>query len=471
MFFHKKQKTEKPKSSGAKTELANRIAEQSRKMDSSYEKIGSFMARLVRLFSQFLDKVLFNQKHAKLVSLILAILMYGVVNYRTITAVFTTSLQSSRSLSDIPVTAEYSNDTYEISGLPSSVDITITGDASNVTNAAGSSDGTVVADLTDFTEGQHEVQLEARGYGSAVKVVVDPSTVIVTMKKKTTREFDISYDFIHTDQMDDIYTPGTPSFDTTKVNVRASEDTLNNIAFIKALIDCSSQSENFEQDARLAAYDNDGNLVSVDIIPDTVHVRVPVSSPNKKVPVHVKVDGTIPDNKAISSIELDQKEVTIYGPDSVLSSVEEVTVTLDAADLTGDAVIKRPITLPAGVSTASVSEVSLDVKLGSGVRKTIGSVDIQYINNTAGYRAVQPDNQTTVSVTAWGTRDNVKDIKADDVYVYVDLSGASPGLSTYTLQVRQPDSGLVQFTVDDPEYELNIIGEESQNEGAETNNG
>lgn len=457
----------------AKTELANRIARQSKRMANTYAHIENGLLRVIRWFSALLDKILFNRKYEKLVALVLAVLMYGIVNYNSVSSVYTQSLKSSRTVNDVKVSAKYNADTFEVSGLPEAANITITGDASNVTSAAGA-DGKVVADLEGLTEGQHEIKLTGEGYGDNVKVVVDPTTVVVTMKKKTTRQFDISYDFINQDKMDDIYSPGTPEFEYTKVNVRASKDTLDSIAFVKALIDVSGKDSDFEQDAKLVAYNSKGNPVTADIVPDTVHVKVPVTSPSKAVPIQVQVTGDIPDGNAIESITMDQQSVTVYGPETVLADINSVVVTLNASMLTKDSTVLRPIVLPAGVSSASMNQVTMNVKLGKAVTKTISNVPINVINNTNHYKASQPDNKTTTTVTVKGTQSNVDKVSADKINVYIDMKDAKPGLQDFKLQVDQPTDGLVQYSLNESKYELNVLGETTtesdSNEGADVNN-
>ena len=463
----------KSRQNEAKTELANRIARQSRRMADTYAHIENGILRVLRWFSALLDKVLFNRKYEKFVALILAVLMYGIVNYNSMSSVYTQSLKSSRTMDDVKVNAKYNSDTFEVTGLPQTANITITGDASNVTTAAGS-DGKVVADLEGLTEGQHEVKLSGEGYGDNVKVVVDPSTVVVTLKKKTTKQFDISYDFINQDKMEDIYSPGTPEFEYTKVNVRASKDTLDSIAFVKALIDVSGQNSDFEQDAKLVAYDSQGNPVTADIVPDTVHVKVPVTSPSKAVPIQVQVTGDIPDNKAIESIAMDQQSVTIYGSETALAGISSVTVTLNASTLTKDSTVLRPIELPSGVSSASMNQVTMNVKLGKAVTRTVENVPINVINNTSHYKASQPDNKTTTSVTVRGTQSNVDKVSADKIHVYIDMKDAKPGLQDFKLQIDQPTDGLVQYSLNETKYQLNVLGETTtesdSNEGADANN-
>ena len=456
-----------------KTERANRIAEQSKKVKRTYEKMEDFLFRVLRAFSTFLDKVLFNEKYSKVVSLVLAVLLYAIVNYNALSTSFQSSLRYSKTLSDVTVLAKYNSDTFEISGLPEKVDVILTGDAANVTSAANAENGTVICDLDGLTEGEHEIKLTTEGYGNNVNVVVNPTNVNVVMKKKTTRQFDISYDFINQDKMEQIYSAGTPEFEYTKINVRASKDTLDSIAFVKALIDVSGQSAEFEQDAVLVAYDSSGKPVNADIVPNTVHVKVPVTSPNKSVNIQVQVSGEVPDGKAIDSITMDQQTVTIYGSETTLANIDQVVVTLDAGTLTKDSTVLRPIVLPAGVTSATNTQVTMNITLADAEEKTIDDIPINVINNNKHYKASQPDNKTTTSVTVKGTKNNIDKLAADDINVYIDMKDVQPGLQKFALQIEQPKDGFVVYTLNESEYELNVLGETSdadQSEGGNVNN-
>lgn len=454
-----------------KTELANRIAEQSQKVADTYRNMESGLFRVFRWFSGFFDKVVFNQKYSKIVALVLAVLLYVIYNYNTMVASYTSTLRYARPLNNVPVTARFNTDTFELSGLPATANITITGDAANVTNAL-TSGGSVIANLEGLTEGQHDVRLSGEGFGENVTVVVEPSTVTVVLKKKTTRQFDLSYDFINQTDMESIYSIGTPVFEYTKINVRASKDTLDSIAFVKALIDVSGKADNFEQDARLVAYNADGYPVNADIVPDTVHVSVPVTSPNKTVPIEVQVSGEIPDGKAIASITTDQQSVTIYGNETVLSGIDKVIVTLNAATISKDSTILRPIVLPTGVNSSNINQITMSITLGEGVSKEITGIPINYRNNVNNYKASQPDNKTTTSVTVFGTKENVDAVVTSDINVYVDMKDAQPGLQQFQLQVDQPTGGLVRYSLTESTYELNVLGEtnpDSDNSGSGSN--
>ncbi len=466
MTEKEKRETEK------KTELANRVARQSHRMKETSQAFEYGLVHTLRWFSSILDKVLFNGKFSRLVAFVLALLMYFSVNGSAIRSLTNGTITSSKSKNDVALVAQYNSDTFEISGLPSTVDVTFTGDATSVTSASNA-DGYILADLSGLTEGTHTVRLKGEGFGDSVNIKIDPTNVTVTLKKKTTQQFNVSYDLVNQDKMADIYSVGTPQFEYNKINVRASKDTLNTIAFVKALIDVSGQTGDFEQEAELVCYDANGQVVNADIVPNTIHVSVPVSSPSKTVNVEVEVTGEVPNDKAIASISMDQQTVTIYGSETVLSAIDKVTVTLDASTLTKDATVLRPITLPTGVTSSSINQITMSVKLGNKESVTLDEVKINYRYNVNNYKATQPNNQTTVSVIVNGTSDNISNVTAEDIVVYVDMSDARPGTQAFPLYIEQPTNGFVSYELTQTEYDLTVLGEtneDTESEG-ESNNG
>ena len=444
-----------------KTELANRIAKQSKKVASTYEHLENGFFKIIRIFSSWIDHVIFNPKYTKIVALCLAILLYITVNINNDDSIFASPLQSSKDISNLSVSAIYNSDVFELSGLPESVNVTVTGDSANVTSAVNMG-GYIIANLEGLTEGTHQVKLTSEGFNSNVNIKIDPSNAVVTLKKKTTRQFDISYDFINLDKMENIYSLGTPVFEYAKVNVRASKETLDSITFVKALIDVTNVTGEFTQKAKIVAYDKNGQPVNADIVPDEISVTVPVSSPNKVVPIEVEINGTLPDKLAIDSISMDQKSVTIYASESVLSKIDKVVVTLDASTISKDTTILRPISLPSGVNSSNVNQLTLDIKVKEAVTKVIDNVNIYYRNNTNNYKFTPVDGKTTTSVEVSGTLENVESITADDIYVSFDMGNARPGVQEFTLSVDQPSSSLVKYTLKDATYSVNVLGETTE---------
>ena len=412
------------------------------------------MFKGVRWLSSWIDRILFNPRYGKVVSLALAVLLYLTVNYTDTS--LSNNIQSVHEIPSVPVTINYNSDMFEIYGLPSEAAEYVMGEMSDVQLVRTQKNYSVVADLSGLTEGTYQVKLQPKDFSERVNVKLEPSTALVTIKKKVTTQFDLSYDFINTDKLDNIYILGDPQFEATKVNVRAASDTLDSIAFVKALIDVSGKTADFEQDAVLVAYDQTGTPVKADIIPSTVKVNVKVTSPSKDVPVAVELQGEIPDGKAIEEIIFDHSSVKIYAQQSVLDKLDKVSVQLDATKLTSDTKMYQTITLPTGVRQINPARVNMDIKLGDAVSKTIDNVAINAINNTKRYNVQTKDDQIAVSVTVYGTQANVDKITASDIYVYFDMKDLQPGEQEVTLQVNQDTGTYVKYTLQQASLTVNV---------------
>lgn len=438
--------------------LTSHLKEKKKSLSNHSNTYGKKIGKILSAISSVFDRFLFNTRHTRLVSFSMALLLFSLVNLNDISKLYASTLKTSRTVSGVKVVANYNRDNFELSGLPTTAKVILSGDATSL-SGANVANGNVVANLSNLGEGQHTIRLKTEGYGDNLDAVVDPTTVVVTLKKKTTKAFDISYDFINTSKMDPKLSLGSPELSKNKVNVRASKDTLDSIAFVKAFIDVSGKSKTFTQEARLVAYNSKGQPVEADIIPQTVSVKVPITDNHKTVPIRLKVNGNIPNNKAIESVQMAQETVTIYGSESVLETIEQIEVTVNAENLTEDATILRPLDLPAGVSSASLEQVSMNIKLGDMVSRKIENIPINYRNNTNGYKVSQANQKKTTSVIIKGTANHVNQVKVEDIYVYIDLANAKPGLQDFELKVDPPKNKLVNYQLTESRYNLNVIGE------------
>lgn len=416
----KKKKTQL--SSEGKTELAKAIAEKSQTFARTYANVEITVGKFFRWLSGWLDKLLFNQKHGKVVALILAVLFYVTMNTDG-TNIFE-SVKNAEDLGTIEVSPIISNQFFEVSNLPESVDVTLIGDLTDIKRVKQQKNFKIIANMTELGEGTHEVKFTTESVPSRVKVVIQPSNAVVTIKKKSSRRFTVGYDFVNRSLMDSIYDLGEPQLEQGEVLVRASSETLDKIAFVKALIKVDADIKNdFETQANVVAYDADGNLMDVDIIPDTLKASVKVTKPHKEVPITLNPTGVIPDNKAIESYKLDHEKVTIYAKQSVLDSISEIPITIPASTLTRDREISMPIILPNGVTKISENIVNISLKLGKVEERTISNVPVTLKNGMDGFDfAISSESNKTVDVTVTGAKDIINKINKDDISVYADLS-------------------------------------------------
>ena len=441
------------------------MMENNKRKNSAKNAYSSFINRILRIFrwfSNIFDRLIYS--HGTLVVLAVTAIVCASIYFSTGT---NTVVSSSKTLNNVATSAIYNSETFELTGLPNTCNVTIIGDSASVTTASNRT-GSCVANLEGYGEGTYNVSITATGYGDSVSTVVEPSQATLTLKRKTSVEYNVSYDFINQNQMSKKYVLGTPTFadgSDNKVYIRASEDTLKNIAMVKALIDVSGKTESFDVDAPIVAYDSNGNVINADISPSTVTMHVEVSSPSKTIPIVLKTTGSLPTGKSINSITLDSQSTTIYGYSDKISSVDSISVTLDLSSITSDSnSVSLPVTLPDGVNDSDVSIVNVTVTLADSTTTTISGLPILYKNNTNNYgaeyvRDTNGNDITNATVTITGAASVINSLTADDFNVYIDLNGVSTGVVTLKLNVEctSDKESLISYSIEPVEVVLNLV--------------
>ena len=406
-------------SSEGKTELAKAIAEKSQNFAKTYANVENQIGKFFRWLSGWLDKLLFNQKHGKLVALVLALFFYIAMSGGE--DLFKTD-EISKSLGKLKVEQRISTEIYEVNNLPDEVEVTAIGDISDIKNMK-SQNIKIVANMTDLTEGTHDVTLEVENAPNRVKIIVEPSNATVTIKKKVIKRFSVGFDYVNRSSMNNRYDLSEPELEQGEVFVRASKDTLDKIAYVKALIKVDADTtKDFEQQATIVAYDQDGNKMdNVDIIPGDMKAKVKVTSPSKDVELTLVPTGNVPDNKAIESYTMDHETITLYGKQEALDKIDELPITIPASTLTQDREISMPVPLMNGVSATNVDVVNISIKLADLKDTVVKDVPIEIINGTKGLNYSISGSKTS-DVTVKGAKKVIDKIEKGDIKITVDVS-------------------------------------------------
>ncbi len=440
--------------SDKKLETAKKIASKGNNR-GQYETIEENILKFFRWISSLIDRVFFSTRYLSLFALLLACLAYFVATYDSTGNV----LSSSKVLSNVAINARYNSETFELSGLPSACEIVITGEAASVNNAA-SKKGYCQIDLEGYTEGTHTIKMNTVGYGDNVSTIVSPSEVTITLKKKTTRQFDLTYDFINQNQMDSRYILSDPVFSQgTKINIRASQDTLNSIALVKALIDVSGQTTDFEIEAPLVAYDRNGQAVNAEIVPSSITASVRISSPSSEVPIRLNPIGQVPVGLAIDKAQIiDHQTTRIYAPENILNNISEVYVNFDMSTVTEnvDKEIMLPVTLPSGVSASDVTVVNVRVTLSTVDQLVLEDIPLSVHNNYNNLAISSDIEFRSINVTVSGSTDNINAVSANDVEVYFDMPD-EPGTYTLPLQAVVTGNPFVSLELERSSVTVTIV--------------
>lgn len=382
------------------------------------------------------------------VSLFLAIIIFVVIDQKII--LFTDN--SAEVLKNRPVKVIYNEEAYVIEGLPETVDITLIGSKTDLYIAKQSSSHDVTVDLSGLKPGTHKVNMEYTQNAGKIDHMVNPSIATVIIYRKVSETRTLSVDLLNQDSLDPKYVIDRVNYDTDKIVIKGAEHQLKKVVSVKALVDIknlvSTQvGTTTLRDVPLKAYDSDGNVVDVEIVPEKIDVDVVISSPSKEVPLKIVPVGEVSFGQAISAFNTSVTNVTIYGDAKALENLNSIPIEIDVNGLKSNKEYKLEIPKPVGVRSISVSNVTVNVTLDAVASRDIDNITVNPVNVASGLRAQAKDeNSSSVTVNLKGVKSVIDAIRANDITATVDLDGyTEPGEYEVEVKVEGTDS-KVQYT-------------------------
>lgn len=223
--------------------------------------------------NKLVDTIVFSKKGSIMISLIASIIICLGANYNQIGIRLFNDSTVDAQIQDVRVETIYDSSKYEVSGVPSTVTVHVSGKAADIQLFRSQGDITVVADLQKYGEGSVVVDLTVKNLPSNLKAEVNPATVTATIDKKVTKTFTLASELIvSSDHKETDYE--TPTLDASEVSIMGTQDQIDSIRKVKAVIDGSSEEGNFETNATINAYDAQGERVDVVIEPSQVKATV-----------------------------------------------------------------------------------------------------------------------------------------------------------------------------------------------------
>lgn len=364
------------------------------------------------------------------ISLFIAVVIFIIVDQKII--VFSQS--SAEVLKNQPVEVQYNEEAYVIEGIPETVDITIIGNATEIYIAKQSPSNGVKLDLSGLKPGTHKISLDYSQAIGSVDYTVNPAVATVTVYQKISESRTLTTDILNQEKLDTKLSIKNIDIEDDQVVVKGAEKDVSRVATVKALIDIN----NFVKqevgimtvsDIPLKAYDENGNVVDVEILPSKISANIEIISSSKEVPIKVIPVGEVASGYAISSINLSETTVVVYGTEEVLSSMEYLPVEIDVSDLSSNREYKVELTKAVGVKMLSVNNITIKVELDEESNREIEDVKIEYLNfdeDKYSLRAgSKEDRMITVSVK--GVKSVIDKITSEDIKAYIDLQNYTPG--------------------------------------------
>ncbi|MFV0560885.1 MAG: YbbR-like domain-containing protein [Enterococcus sp.] len=298
-----------------------------------------------------------------LIAFLFSILLFFTANGSNISSALYGSESYDETVSDVAIQPLYDADKYYIHGFDTTTSVKLTSANRIQLNAEKNPDTRtfrVTADLTDLTEGTHEVELKVQGLSSAVSAKIEPKTITVTIEKKVTKEFEVTPEISATTTPSG-FEIGEASTDPEKVSITTGDKTLAQISKVVAKVDDSKITDNdISQDVDVKAVDTNGESLSIVSDPPEVNVTANVIAPKKTVSLYAIQEGTPANGISHYEFSLSRQEATVSGTENQLAEIESIGVPINVTGI--QQVTTRTETIPVSDGlTVSPKSVKIEV--------------------------------------------------------------------------------------------------------------
>ena len=404
------------------------------------------------------DKMLSSKVSVLILSFILTIILVFVINGGSINSVLSSPTSGER-LTEVPVSVEGLNNDFDVTGIPDTVDVVLLGPTFDIYTTKVSKNYEVYIDLSNYGEGEYSVEYKVRNFSSALDVFVAPGKANVKISQKETRTFDLGYHYENANDLSSDQSLSILSMEHKQVEVRGSQDLLDKIYRVDAVIDyrsIPSQQGPFTFKANIEAYDRSNRRVDVEVIPQEVQIDCEFSWYSKEVNIVPNIVGKAQAGFAVSSVDFNQQKVRIYGDEERLKSIREVRATIDITDYNSNQNQSHiPLELVEGINRMYLSSTSDTIHMDTESNVEIGEIPITVTNNPQNYK-VQFRSSNMAKVRLIGASSLLQSIQPSDLQAFIDLDALVPGNKEVPVQVQSSNSLLRCVVISRPKVLINI---------------
>ena len=427
-----------------------------KKIGKFFHRIGSFFDKwLISPITKFIlkitdfskdsnkgiDRFLSKKSTLIIISLILAFVVFVLIDQESSVM----ADQYAEILYDQPVTAVYHEELYVVEGLPKKVDITLVGEKRHIFLAKQSPSKGVSVDLTGLSEGNHKVTLKYSQKLKSLDYKLDPSVVTVTLYPKVSETRSLTYDVLHSDDLDSKLSIDSVELDRDDVIIKGAQYKLDKVATVKALVDvddiANPKAGDIElKNVDLVAYDTKGKVVDVEIVPTSVKAKVKITSPSKEVPVKVVPKGNLATGKAIKSADTSISKVIVYGSEEAVNSLEYLPVEIDVTGLSESKEYKVTLKRPTGITDISTKTLTVSVSVDNSVSREFADISIATENLDDKYKVqALSEADSRVVVVAKGSESVISLLDSTGINAYIDLECYGVGEHEVPVKVKGTD--------------------------------
>lgn len=407
-----------------------------------------------------MDKWLNHPNSLKVISIVIALLIWAVVHMdpetspQTVTSNTDTKVIEAATI--VPVGLD--TDKYMLTAMePTVARIVVEGRISSLL-AANLEDYVVQLDLSNVGPGIQELPLTVQMPKGIQEVDLSPKYVTVQIEEFETKTLEVQ-----------VLTEGEPASgyvvrestilgDTGNVvQVTMPKDDYARLGTVAVTMDVDGANSTVtNKKAKVVVYDTLGQPMSnVTIVPETLSVETKVTLPLKEVPLQLRYTGSLPEGYSLVSIQPMIDKVSIYAESATLEQInmyDGAVLDLSKVKESGEVLVKAEKI--DGVSAVSPAEISVQVKIEPTTTQTLNNVPVIISGLDDFLKATISDaSNGRINFELKGSSTLLQKIRNSDVKLTAKLEGLTEGTHEVPLELELPP--YIQAA--DPEFKVTIV--------------
>lgn len=256
-------------------------------------------------------------------------------------------------INDVPLEVYYDEENLFVTGLPKTVDVTLSGPMAIVIQEKLKKDYVVYVDLNSLLIGKHRVTIQHENFSEKLDVTINPATIDVEIEEKVSKEFKVDPE-ISDELIKDNYVLAGMTAEPNSVTVTGAKSVIDKISYVKATVTGEAGlNKTFEQYVNVKVLNADFIPLDVTVEPQKVKVKVEINEYSKELPILLKQKGTLKDGVSIQKITVEPTKMRVYGKKAVIDELKELVVEFDVSDLEKSGSYEAKIVVPEGIAPAT----------------------------------------------------------------------------------------------------------------------
>ena len=298
----------------------------------------------------------------------------------------------------------------------------------------------ITVDLAEMEQGEASIPVHARSRDGRIRILdVVPTQVKVRLDTLKRQVVPVRVNLQQAPPLG--YASAEPSADPAQVTVLGPEGLVSLVDVAVADVNLSGSRSTLKQSFPLVARTARGyDIAGVRLEPQNVVVNVPITRHIDYVSLAVlpQVQGNPASGYWVSQMRVDPPNVAVLGPQDVLQALGALkTLPVDVSNLNTTVSRNIGLDLPQGVTLLDRNTVKVELAIQPIQAVAVFQVAPQFLGLDTGLVA-RPD-VPLIEVAVGGEAPTLRDLTAERVTIFINLSGKGPG--TYALE---PDIRLPQ---------------------------